>query len=593
MARKFDVLDISGGLIEEDSQPSTLIPSKFWSRLHNVKAFGRYIKRRPGIAKVLSAPYSEELTALFASNLSTGDWTLYAGGLTGIAKMYLGSLTALPVTDGVAYASQPYPWHSAQRNDVIYWARRGTGTLKRSPGDSIQNAGIDAPATAPTIADGGAGVLAAANYYAVYTYYNSLTGAESNPSPASTVLALGASRQITWSGLVNSTNGQVDSMRLYRVTPGQTGEYYLVATVTNFVSAYATDNVEPGDLGDRASYQNGLPPDLVEVLAIWGERMWLSDGTDLFFSPPGMMESFDQEENVLNVYRQDGHKIRALHPFGDKLLIGKTNAVHYVSGVEQFSIGTLTDRHGCVAPLSMKSALGTVFWYSGENVYSSDGINVKAISDKNLKSLMERVPEALKENVCAAIYPKENEYRISFPVDAGTNNSVEAVYNYRDNTWVTRSYSGDTVAPRAYGDFYDENYNQLIYAVTYDNEIYDMDSGVRDADTAITCVAETPDYGMDENALKKGIRFVHLLCSTVTGSTLTLKAYLNQSSSAFKTRTGLDLSKASPWKKYNLSTMGQVAATVRVGIEYTGDEDFQLNAYALDVGLTEREEKAA
>lgn len=432
---KFDFLDVGGSL--NDGQPGTAIAVNEWQQLWNFYQFGTKLVRRGGMERetgVNEAPATENLTGLHVLNLVDGSRYMLAGGLTRLWRQEDDALVELPRLEGGFFNSTDLLWVTVQRNDIAYWMRRDNGGLRRSSFDYVQNAGILAPITAPTLTEDGAGDLTAGDYLGVVTFYNSVTGMESNPSPASAVLTLGASKKIDWSAIPTSSNPQVNARRLYRTVPNQTGRYFFVAQINdNSTTTYVGDNVVIQDLGVAASFRNGMPPGQLEAGDFWKERLFATDGIDAFYSEAGMPEAFDGS-SVIPVFRNDGHRISAVHAFGDRLMLGKTNKVHYLLGTDpsDFSLHTLSDKHGCWSHHSMKSAEGNLFWYGGDNIYRSDGASVYSISTIKVKNILATIPAADRDKVVGAVWPLQSWYMLALPTTAVSppvpgSDEVEAV----------------------------------------------------------------------------------------------------------------------------------------------------------------------
>lgn len=578
------ILNLGGG--QNDGDPATHIGDNEVASLLNFYPWGPRVRRRMGTARITSTPWTSALTSLFAYKTGDGVWTLIAGAATGLARLDGSGLIAHVITDAVVYVSSLIPWVFSQYNDIGYATRRSTGTLKRFKTDFMQDAGIAAPSVKPTLADGGAGTLTpAASYFGVYTFYNSDTGAESNPSPVSTVLALGNLKDIDWSAIGVSTNGQVNARRLYRTLPDQQGQYFFVAQINdNLTTTYSGDQVAQSDLGDPASFSNGLPPSPLSFHALFKERLWATDEVDLFFSEIGRPESFDPE-SVITVFKDDGHKIRGLHAFGERLMIGKTNAIRMLIGSDpsDFQIQTLTDRHGCTSHYSMKNAEGFFYWFGGDDVYGSDGVSVESISDPKVKTIVENIPSDQKENVRAAIYPPLSWYVLAVASGAGqTTNNYLLVYNYKTRAWGTFRYFDNVRSPRFIGDFYDVNAAPLLYALFEDDYIYNLLSGVKDVTTSIVAKLRTKAYGYGMDYLMKTMRRIAVLTSGVAG-TLTARLYLNLTNTAHKTRTGITMATPSPWKPLNLSNVDKQATCMQVEIEYSGDDAIDISGLEFEI----------
>ena len=575
-------LDLGGG--RNGNIPASHIGDNQQQELRNFYPLGPRLRRRPGVARLTSAPYAEALTSLFGFKADTGDWTLIAGALTGLARLDGTGLVPIARSDGggLPYVASSSPWVFSQYQGVAYVTRPSTGTLKRAKPDFIMDAGISAPSVRPTLADGGAGDLIAADYYGIVTFYNSETGAESNPSPVSLVLTLGASKRIAWSAIPVSLNGQVNARRLYRTLPGQQGQYFFVGQINdNFTTTY-DDNVLTADLGDAASFKNGLPPANLAFNAIFKERLFVTDTVDVLYSELSKPESYSAL-SVIPVYRDDGHRITVLHTFGDRLVVGKTNGIHFLVGTDptvDFQLLTLTNRHGCFSHYSMKNAEGLLFWFGGDDFYGSDGTSTEPLSDPFVKDLVDRIPKSRLDEVVGAVYPSLGWYVASISVDEDESNTHLLVYNYKTKAWAVFQYFENTISPTFIGDFFDTTSSPLLYAVYTNGHIYNMLSGLTDDGTPISAEIIFKAWGWSADALYKGIRHLQVLCSTVAAS-LTAQLRRNLTSTTHKSRV-ISLNVPNPWKRLNLSNTDQLASLVQLRLLYSGVPEIDISGLAFE-----------
>lgn len=574
----FDVPSLGGGL--NQGLPITAIEDSEAVALENFFTFGTKAKRRRGSSQITSSAYSEALTALFAYKRATGAWLLLVGTLTGIAKLDGSALVALPVFDGGSYASSTHPWHFRQYKDEVLAARKSAGTLKRVTADSVMDAGIPEPSSSPTLADGGAGVLAAGDYGYVVTFLNRTTEAEGNPSDVVTI-TLGANKQVSLTNIPVSTNGQVNGRNIYRTVKDQAGKYFFVAQLAdNFTTSYV-DNVDQDDLGDEASFDNGEPPDLVELVEMWLERGWVSDGTDLFFSQIGNPQGYG-EFDIIQVYPDDGHEIRGLLAFGARLMVGKTNAMHFIARAGgTFTLQTLSDKHGLMAAHTLQTAEGLIFWYSGDNIMRSEGVNVHSITTTKLRTALDAIPAAMKEKAIGFVNPEESQYWFVCSAGSETENEVAYIYNYKTDSW-SGPHDWPFGAVNYVGSFFDENLERIIYAVGEDANVWQLNTGRKDGSSFISARIRTKGYGFDSPGVMKGLRRLSLLCSQIA-ETVTVRAYVDGSSTAAAERTGVSLNVPDAWKRIALHTLGTLGAVVQVEVEYAGESDFELEALLLEL----------
>jgi hypothetical protein len=579
-------LDLGGGL--NQGKPGSTINDNEMTALSNFYPFSTKLKRRGGHKKLnTTAAYTEQLTGIFPYRPDGAtEVTTIVGGLTTLAKRDGTEIVAIPAEVDFSIGSSTKPWVMFEYKDIMYAFRESSNQLIRCDGSYYGAAGISAPATAPTIAEGAAGTIPAASFYGVFTYYNSATNVESNPSTASAELVHGGTKKIDWTGITISTNPQVDSRRLYRTLPNNTGEYYFVTQIdNNFDTTYTGDDVLVQDMGRSVSFFNGVPPTGLLFGTVWKERLFCSDGELVYYSEDGLIENFD-ETSFIPVFPDDGHEIRAIHAYGDRLVVGKTNKVHYLVGTDPayFALLTLSDRHGCASHHSMQSAEGLLFWLGLDNVYRSDGNNVVGIASVKIEEILESLTAAQKATAIAAVYPALNWYVLVIPGVA------ELVYNYKTDAWAEMStLSGISHV----AENFDDDYLQELFTTDTAGNLYrfnDPDYDYDDDDTtlknAITATFTTKDLDGGQQAAKAVMIRIHLLI-TQYQENITLDWIHGDSGNSINSRE-VSLDYESPWKTYALSTRRQARAHTRLKVTYTGVTTIEIQGFAIDREYTGR-----
>lgn len=573
-----------GGSLNQGRAPSELAANEY-TAIQNFYQFGGKLRRRGGARRLNSSPFAGGTILGFLAYkpeiLPPGGVDMLVAGNTRWG-IYVGSSIALvPNQTGFSIPTSSRRWTLFQYKNIAYGIRDDVG-LVRSDGTYVGPAGIEAPATAPTLADGGAGSIPAASFKGVYTFYNANTDMESNPSPVSNTLALGANKKIDWSGIATSTNAQVTSRRIYRSLPDQSGEYFLVAEIPNNVdTTYTGDNALAQDLDEAVSQVNGEPPDGLLMGAVWKERLFASDGVDLFHSEDGLIEAFDPDA-VIPVFPDDGHEIRAVHAYGDRLVIGKTNKIHYLVGSDPdtFALLTLTDRHGCVSHHSMQSAEGYLFWLGTDNVYRSDGNAVVGIASVKLRELIANMDVAQARDAVATVHPERGWYMLAIPAYA------TLIYNYRTDVWaqVTLPFS-----PRSMGDSFDDDLVQEVFVsdasaniYRFDDQAYGFDDGPSALGDPIVATFDTRAFtGPGTSSVNER---AELLCPQYAEE-ITLA--LVSEGVAIKTRT-VSLNYEPRWKVYALSSRHQAKSQLQLRVTYTGETAIELEGYALHITSLDR-----
>lgn len=571
-----------GGSLNQGKAPSELDINEY-AVIENWYQFGSKLRRRGGMRRLTTSPFSDgRITGLafYAPTIEPpGGVDMVVAGRTRWGLLVGSSVSLVPNQTGFSIPTSDRRWTLFQYKNIAYGIRDEVG-LVRSDGTYVGPAGIDAPATAPTIADGGAGSIPAASFKAVYTFYNANTDMESNPSPVSNTLALSANRQINWSGIAVSDNAQVTSRRIYRTLPDQSGEYFLVAEIVNNVdTTYTGDDVLAQDLDRAVSQVNGTPPDGLLFGTVWKERLFASDGVDLYHSEDGLIEAFNPDA-IIPVFPDDGHQIRAIHAYGDRLVIGKTNKIHYLVGSDPdtFALLTLTDRHGCVAHHTMQSAEGYLFWLGSDNVYRSDGNAVVGIASVKLRTILEALSDADMQNAVASVYPALGWYVLVIP---GTNDQL--IYNYRTDVWTTVPTAESILAIGDYftgTDLIQEIYvtDDTGHVYRFHDTAYGFDDSADALGAAITATFDTRAFGA-EAATKHVNERASLLCDRYAEE-ITLA--IVSEGATIKSRT-VSLDYEPRWKLYSLSTRHQAKSMSQLRVTYTGETDIELEGYALDI----------
>jgi hypothetical protein len=581
---RFTFADLGGGL--NQGQPPGSIKDNEFVRLRNFYPFSTKLRRRGGMRVLNSAAYAERITGIFPYRPSTAtSFTPVLGSLTTLAKLSGTSIVAIPALSGFAIGTSTRPWTMFQYKDVLYALRASANAIVRCDGTYYGPSGITAPASAPTIADGAAGAVPAADFYGVFTYYNPTTNVESDPSPASAKLTHTGSKKIDWSGVLTSSNAQVGARRLYRTLPNQTGEYYFVGQIDNNIdTTFTGDNVLVQDMGEAVSFQNGLPPDNVMYGAVWKERLFVTDEVDVFYSEQGRVECFNAADNYIPVFPDDGAVIRALCAYGDRLVIGKTNKIHYLVGSDpdNFALLTLSDRHGCVSHHSMQTAEGLLFWLGPDNVYRSDGNAVTGIATVKLRTILDSASSSSLRDAVGLVFPELSWYVLVIPGVA------ELVYNYKTDAWCEiPTAAGMSVV----GDYFDSSSVQQIYAsdtagflYRVQDPTYNYDDSGTTLGGAITAVFETKPLDAQDPASRILISRLHLLAEQYA-ETVTLE-WIHEGT-ATKTRV-VSLDYPERWKTYAFGTRQAPRPHIRLRLTYTGASAVEFEGFAVDMDSLRR-----
>jgi hypothetical protein len=579
----FDLLRLDGGI--NQGLPGTHIGDQEAIETENWYSWPGQLVARNGLTRVTTTAFGQNLRGIFAYKKAVGDWILLLMADSALAKLSGSSIVAIPSIGGTPFVTGDRPASMRQYKDTVYISRRGIVNLQRTDGVSVGDAGISRPITAPTLAEGAAGDLDAGVYQGIVSFVNIDTGAESDWSPVSADATIGASKRINWSAIPTSLGYQVSGRNLYRTVKGGRGQYFFVARIVdNFTTSYV-DNVKDVNLGDPASLDNGMPPQNLRFIEIYKERLWGTDGRDVFYSREGFPESF-AEDFLIQVYPDDGHECRGLLAFGASLLIGKTNAVHYVSGSnpDDFELNTLSDKHGCASGHTMAAVRSAAFWYGGDDFYMTDGSSVRGIGSPKIKTILESIPEENRDMAVSFTHPTLKWYVTAIPDSTGEN-AKELVFNYETGTWdvFTRpTFGGYSFA----GEFANEQFGKIMYATYRDGHLYQWHEGLTDAGAPIVCRRKSKRYGFDKNGLLKSLMELKVL-ATVASEDLTLRLYRDEETSAVGEKT-IYLGSGGPWKRTGLNNIRKLANTVTLELEYSGQSRIVVSGVSFKMAAYER-----
>lgn len=432
MSERFDlpVMDLGGGL-NLGPQPSDIADNEQCS-LVNYLPVASELRMRPGLRA--RTPHfkpngvtDSNLTSLHMwSGGNPREWELFAGASEAFGRYspVTDLWTTVPRTDtGGVYTPYPTstePWVMLQHRGIIYAFRRDVGMrrIERSPTLGDSPPGIPAPTATPTLAAGGAGAIPAANFRGFVTYYNTLTGAESNPGPASATYTHAGTLMISWTGLPTTAPvPQVNAIRLYRTLPDEVGvglttvNGYLVTTLPLGTASYAVDNKLVDALGAIASTRNSVPPVGLRGGVIWQECLWVHDGRFVYKSELNKPESIPSS-SAIAVFQDDGQEVVGLAADETRLYVGKERRVVFFTGTpSNLDRDILDDNNGVRSQHTMKAVAGQLIWRSANDVLVSSGGPGRSLAPgEKLRTYMDALRPSDAASEVAAVWPKKKLY---------------------------------------------------------------------------------------------------------------------------------------------------------------------------------------
>lgn len=400
---------------------------------------------------------------LHSVNIDTGAVSVLCGGIEG---------------SGLATA--------AQYEGAVYIGASSQQRPVRFDGNGCSGVGIEAPSaplTVNTITTSG-GSLAIGTYQLYYTFVNTNTGAESNPSPAAAVTIAVANSRVTDYSLPTSPDPQVIQRKVYITAVGGTdGDVaYLEVTIPNNVDTGITGTSEEINSVDTTAqtleyFDNGPAPN-GSVVAIYNDFLFVGgeqeNPTRVYFSQPGSFESFDLLDNFVSLDNDAGDPVVALEPRLDVL-----TAFTRDSRWDLWTTGIVVDpidrrrtnaTVGAVGPQAVAGESRTLFYAAERNLVATDGVQ-----DQNISSPPRNPPpspspsieqtvrtglnDALRKQIGVALHRAKSQVWFCVASSSATDrNDQVLVYDTTRGTWTKYDYNTDLLV-----EIEDENDSPWIY----------------------------------------------------------------------------------------------------------------------------------
>lgn len=141
--------------------------------------------------------------------------------------------------------------------------------------------------------------------------------------------------------------------------------------------------------------------------------------------------------NWVEVNPEDGGEITKIVPFGQAIIVFKTNSTYAFVGVGDPESARLYPLHmsvGCTLPATAAAATGKLFWASADGVFMYDGSGVNRI-DQKVRSALQTLAAATYAKYANA-YTLNERYHLMMPGSSLTTNTVaHYVYDTEHARW--------------------------------------------------------------------------------------------------------------------------------------------------------------
>lgn len=328
---------------------------------------------------------------------------------------------------------------------AIFFMAGGTtnGNKKILSTLAVQNVGVAAPASAVTLADGGAAGSPNGTYTYKHTYYNSLSNQESDSSVVSASITV-ASRKILVSGLGGAVDTQVDFQRIYRTTGTGSGIWLRVAEIAAATTTYL-DNIADSALGIAYTDDNGVPP-AASYLELFNGMMFYAG-----LATPN--ESRIAVSGVLRPEACDADNVYDLEPDEDDIITGIKKFGQAIAVYKQTSIwlgaGSTPDGMDFVKTRVAEGALGnwgiipfnSMHWYLGEKgVFTFNGLTEQYMSSA-IEELYKTFDLTTLANASGVYYKPLNLLIWNVRTAGVSDFDSWLMYNIKTQEWSTRSHA--------------------------------------------------------------------------------------------------------------------------------------------------------
>ena len=296
------------------------------------------------------------------------------------------------LTSGLRFSEATY-------KDKLYLGN-GTDTNQRYDGTNIRDMGCPIPASAPSMAEGAAGVIGAGTYKGKVTYlYDGYQ--ESNGCSSDGSVTITADKRINWSAIPTSADGAVTKRKLYRTTAGGSIFYYLTTINDNTTTTYE-DNTPDGDLsGTTIPTDHDIPPNF-KYICLVKERLFLvpANSSYIYYTKIADVVSYPDivpATNYIPVSVDDGDIITgiAIDPLGT-VTVFKQNSIRklFIEGSPtEWSVSESFSSYGCTAPYSItESPYGIIYLYR-----SGDKKEIRVFDGQTSKVISERIEPTLAD----------------------------------------------------------------------------------------------------------------------------------------------------------------------------------------------------
>jgi hypothetical protein len=294
--------------------------------------------------------------------------------------------------------------------------------------------------------------LGTRNY--VYTYYSSITGFESAPSPLSDDLSVDINNVVV-TGFVAPTDTTVDAIKLYRIGGTLTG-LYSIATLAKTVTTYTDTKTDLQALDGELLTTTGFikPPVGLKFLTEYNSALFGAIDSTLYFSNSGLVDQWTSDNWITFP-----EHITGLGVTQNGLLIFSRNKTWILVGdsLSTYSKYLLNGSQGCVSHSTIAYVDNNLLWYSLDGICVSQGGSIELLSYAKLGKVS-------VNPIIARVY--ENQYFLFHETGTIVVDFRGGAVKFLDLSLIVR------------GAYYSSSYDKLYILKPSDIGMFEYNSGV-------------------------------------------------------------------------------------------------------------------
>jgi hypothetical protein len=396
------------------------------------------------------------------------------------------------------------PISSAQYADQLYIAAPGQRRPQIWDGSTLRYVGIQAPNIAPIVSSVTTGGSIPDGVYNVYvTYYNTETGAESNPSPSGAVTCTGGGTS-TISQIVGPTSAdpQVNARRIYftAVGAGPDTTAYLQTTIndnntTTLVSVVRANTLTSLTTASATmSYlDNGVAP-AGSVVAVYRDRLFVGQiaqyPTRVYFSAAGELDRFNAAFDYVDADQDTGDPVIAMRPLQGILAVlmrdGRVAITASGNATSPFFLTRLTGREGAVANRAVEELDSSLLVAGERDIYAWDGAQVSSVSSPRgpetpsiEQTLRTRLSSSRRPFMYMARHRSRDQIWIACSSSGSDRNDLVLIYDLHVGVWSKYAIDLDSVI-----EVEDHNDEPWVYGGV-NGRVVKLDDGGLDGESVV------------------------------------------------------------------------------------------------------------